>query len=310
MAKVLVSTRNMDNKEWLEWRKKGIGGSDASIACGLNRYKSPVELWMEKTGQIEPKESGEAAYWGKIMEPLIRVEFVERTGLQIKPEYSILQHSDHPFMLANLDGIVTDPINGNCVFEAKTASVYKSGEWVENIPEEYQLQVQHYLSVTGFSGAYVAVLIGGNQFKWHFISKDDELISMLIELEREFWHCVETLTPPPFDGSDASSELLDRLYPSAENKSQITLPKDSLSLVKQYENAQCEEKVIKERKEEAINKIKGLMGNYEIAVAGDRLISWKNIVTEHFDSKLLKIEQPEIYEKYLGKTNYRRFSIK
>ncbi|MDR3541878.1 MAG: YqaJ viral recombinase family protein [Desulfosporosinus sp.] len=64
MAKVLVSTQNMSKEEWLQWRTKGIGGSDASVACGLNRYKSPVELWMEKTGQIELKAAGEAALLG------------------------------------------------------------------------------------------------------------------------------------------------------------------------------------------------------------------------------------------------------
>lgn len=71
-ANILVSTEVMNRNEWLTWRNKGIGGSDASVICGINKYKSPVELWMEKTGQIEPKEAGEAAYWGNIMEPIIK----------------------------------------------------------------------------------------------------------------------------------------------------------------------------------------------------------------------------------------------
>jgi len=110
MPSVLVSTKDMSKAEWLQWRAKGIGGSDASIVCGLNRYKSPVELWMEKTGQIEPKIAGEAAHWGTMLEPIIRNEFTERTGLQIKQEHAILQHSEYPFMLANLDGIVSGPM--------------------------------------------------------------------------------------------------------------------------------------------------------------------------------------------------------
>ena len=48
-AKILVSTEDMPYADWLEYRKQGIGGSDASVVCGINRYKSPVELWMEKT---------------------------------------------------------------------------------------------------------------------------------------------------------------------------------------------------------------------------------------------------------------------
>ena len=61
--KVLASTENMPYTEWLEWRKKGIGGSDASVVCGISRYKSPVELWLDKTDQIPSAEAGEAAYW-------------------------------------------------------------------------------------------------------------------------------------------------------------------------------------------------------------------------------------------------------
>lgn len=94
-------------------------------------------------------------------------------------------------MFANLDGIAIDPEQKKgFIFEAKTASSYNSHEWELDIPEGYVLQVQHYMAVTGFTGAYVAVLIGGNEFKYYFIERDDELISMLIKLERQCWNYV------------------------------------------------------------------------------------------------------------------------
>ena len=80
-AKVLVSTENMPYEEWLEYRKLGIGGSDASVVCGISRYKSPVELWMDKTGQLPAQETGESAYWGTQLEPIVRAEFSKRTGI-------------------------------------------------------------------------------------------------------------------------------------------------------------------------------------------------------------------------------------
>ena len=83
-----------------------------------------------------------------------------------------------------------------CLPYAKTASAYKAGEWDDTIPDEYMLQVQHYMSVTGYVGTYIAVLIGGNTFKWKFIERDEELISMLIELEADFWDYVRLRTPP------------------------------------------------------------------------------------------------------------------
>jgi putative phage-type endonuclease len=185
---------------WLEWRRKGIGGSDASVVCGINKYKSPVELWLEKTGQLPHTEAGEAAYWGKQLESVVRGEFTKRTNIEVEPVNAILQSEEYPFMLANVDGVCHHPNYGKCVFEAKTASAFKLGEWDGRIPDEYMLQVQHYVSVMDCMGAYVAVLIGGNTFKWRFIERDDELIETLITLESDFWDSVQNNTPPPLNG--------------------------------------------------------------------------------------------------------------
>lgn len=146
--KNLISTDNMSKDDWLHLRSKGIGGSDASIICGLNKYKSPVELWVEKTGMVETKEAGEAAYWGTLVEPLIREEFSRRTGFEVGIEESMLQYPEYPFMLAIVDGILIHPEYGGCIFEAKTLSVFRTDELEDSIPKEYQLQVQPYMAVT------------------------------------------------------------------------------------------------------------------------------------------------------------------
>ena len=159
--KVLASTDNMPYDEWLELRRQGIGGSDASIVCGINRYKSSVELWMDKTGQLPCQEAGEAAYWGTQLESIVRSEFSKRTNIFVAETHELLQSEEHPFMLANLDGVCEIPGEGTCIFEAKTASAFKAGEWEDSIPDEYQLQIQHYMAVTGYKAAYIAVLIGG-----------------------------------------------------------------------------------------------------------------------------------------------------
>lgn len=89
MAKAVIDTNNLSYEQWLEYRKTGIGGSDASVVCGINKYKSPVELWLEKTGQLPYQEAGEAAYWGTQLEPVVRSEFTKRTGVarQIKTKF-------------------------------------------------------------------------------------------------------------------------------------------------------------------------------------------------------------------------------
>lgn len=310
MANILAVTENMPYEDWLEWRKKGIGGSDASVVCGISRYKSPVELWLDKTGQLPYQEAGEAAYWGTQLEALVRAEFTKRTGIEVEHKGVLLQSEEYPFMLANLDGTCEHPDYGTCIFEAKTASAYKAGEWDDAIPDEYQLQIQHYMAVTGYKAAYIAVLIGGNTFRWKLVERDEELISMLIELEADFWAHVQMNTPPAMDGSAASAKFLSERFPDSVPKSQITLPDTATDLIQQYDTA-CEQlEAITERKQEAENKLKELLGENEVGTAGDRIIVWKSVSQERLDSKTLKAEHPALYQKYANKTSYRRFTIK
>lgn len=310
MANILVSTENLLYADWLEWRKKGIGGSDASVVCGINRYKSPVELWMEKTDQLQPQEAGESAYWGTILEAVVREEFTKRTGLEVCLVKQLLQSEEHPFMLANLDGICNHPDYGTCIFEAKTATAYKAGEWEDSIPDEYYLQIQHYMAVTGYRGAYIAVLVGGNTFKWRFVERDEELIATLIRLEADFWHHVEDLTPPPLDGSDASAKFLSEQFPNSVPQSHIDLPDNAADLFRQYDAA-CEQlETATEQKQQAENLLKQMMGDNEVGIAGERIITWKTVTQERLDTTTLKSEHPTLYQKYANKISYRRFSIK
>ncbi len=310
MANILAVTENMPYEDWLEWRKKGIGGSDASVVCGISRYKSPVELWLDKTGQLPYQEAGEAAYWGTQLETLVRAEFTKRTGIEVEHKGVLLQSEEYPFMLANLDGTCEHPDYGTCIFEAKTASAYKAGEWDDAIPDEYQLQIQHYMAVTGYKAAYIAVLIGGNTFRWKLVERDEELISMLIELEANFWDHVRMNTPPAMDGSAASAKFLSERFPDSVPKSQIILPDTAADLIRQYDTA-CEQlETITEQKQEAENKLKELLGENEVGTAGDRIIIWKSVSQERLDSKTLKAEHPALYQKYANKTSYRRFTIK
>ncbi len=311
MSVALANTETMTRDEWLKFRNRGIGGSDVSVICGVNKYKSPVELWMEKTGQIEPKEAGEAAYWGTILEPIIRDEFSKRSGMEVALERSILQHPYHSFMMANLDGIVIDPVkNCTCVFEAKTANQFSAGDWELDVPEGYQLQVQHYMAVTDYTGTYIAVLIGGNQFRYYYIERDDEMIGLLIMLEKHFWDCVIKKIPPKIDGSKASSELLNRLYPQGKSKTVIPLPEDALDLIKQYEDGQTGESSSSLKKDEAANKLKSMLGTYEYGSISNRTVCWTNVNSEKFNSKAFKLADPETYTKFVVKSSFRRFSIK
>lgn len=310
MAKVIADTTDMPYDKWLEYRKMGIGGSDASVVCGINKYKSPIELWMEKTDQLPYQEAGEAAYWGSVLEDIVRSEFTKRTGIDVQIVKQLLQSKEYPFMQANLDGICESPEYGTCIFEAKTASAYKANEWDNSIPAEYMLQIQHYMAVTGYKGTYIAVLIGGNTFKWKFVERDEEIIAMLVNLEADFWDHVTSLTPPPIDGTDACAKFIAERYSDSVSGSRVDLQDKAERLLLEYDEAAELLNAATERKQKAENQLKELLGANEVGICGNRIISWKTTVQERLDSKLLKSEQPELFKQYLNQISFRKFTVK
>lgn len=309
-ANVLVETEGLSKEEWLKWRKCGIGGSDVSCILGINKWKSEIELWLEKTSDSnEVSVENEAMTWGAIMEPVIRKHFSEITGKTVVEFKAMLQHPEYPFMLADVDGITVDDEGNPAILEIKTASEYKRSEWESDVPAYYQTQIQHYMCVTGIRKAYCAVLIGGNSFKIYEIDADDEIQSMLIAVETNFWNKVKNRIRPEIDGSDAAKDLLDSLYIGGIAE-EIVMPEEAIEYVDAYIEACAEEDNAKAKKQEASNHIKEIMGDYDKAKCFGHSISWKSVSSERLDTKALKENEPEIYAKYTKTTVTRRFTLK
>lgn len=306
---VLAVTKDMSRETWLQQRMVGIGGSDAAVVAGVSKWKSPIGLWLEKTGQVEPDEAGEAAYWGTTLEKIVATEFTIRTGLKVRRRNAILQHHEYPFMLANVDRLIVGQDIG---LECKTASAYLKDRWEDDeVPDAYYIQCQHYMAVTGYSGWHIAVLIGGNTFVTKYIERNDTFIEKLIDIEADFWNKVQTKTMPAVDGSDASAEALKTLYEQADG-SEIVLPVGANAWVEAYSQADQSEKEAKERKDLAKNKLCELLGQAERGHAGDRLVVWSNVAGRTtIDSKALKTKYPDIYSQVSKSgTASRRFSLK
>lgn len=271
---MLALTKGIERDAWLELRRKGIGGSDVSAIAGLNKYKSAIQVYLEKIGEWPAEDSaGEAAYWGNRMEDVIAHEFQQRTGIKVKRRNAILQHPKYPYMIANLDRVI---VGENAGLECKTASEYLKDDWQgEDIPNAYMLQIQHYMEVCQFDYMYIAVLIGGNKFVHKKIERDQEIIDYITKIETDFWHKVETRAMPIPDGSPATTEVMNTLYPTS-NRSICNLPDEAALYIDQYEAYRAEEKAAAERAEEAKNRLKHMLGDKEIGFVNEWKVCWKN----------------------------------
>lgn len=308
---VFAKTKDMPKAEWLLLRRNGIGGSDAAAIMGLSPWRTAMDVWLEKTGEFtrddEHDEENEKMYWGTVLEAVVAKEFTRRTGLKTRRMNVMIQSRKHPFMLANVDRLVVGQPAG---LECKTTGLYNLDDWRIGIPEYYYPQVQHYMAVTGYDTWYVAVLIGGQEYKHYEVPRDDGFIRELVAAESDFWRRVTEKIPPPIDGTNASTELLTRLYPEAEEGTEIELPLDALALIIQYEEACRQEKEIQHVKNEAANKLKDMLGSHERGFIHDRQVIWKNVVSRRLDTKALQKEDPDIYQRFAQESVCRRFSIK
>lgn len=282
----LVETEEMTHDEWLEWRRKGIGGSDVAAICGLSRYKSALEVYLDKIGEIPPKEDNPKMKAGRILEPVIADWFTEETGIRVQKQNCIFQSKEYPFMLANIDRWV---IGENAGLEIKNTSEYNRNDWfdgqTEVIPTEYQLQANHYMAVLGAERWYVAVLIGGWDFQWRVIERDDHLIANLITIEQAFWqHNVLGRNLPQVTAQD--TDLLNKMYPTSKGTT-LEISEIYYDLIKTLLDTKKVLKQAEEAHEDAKNKVKKLMGENELALwQGEKLCTWK---TNSRGSRVFKI---------------------
>jgi len=308
--RVVVKTNNLNREEWLQYRTCGIGGSDVSALAGINPFKSAHQLWLEKTGQMEPEETdSEYAHFGTLLEPIVRKEFTERTGIKVRQKHMLLQSEEYPFMLADLDGVIREPDGEMAVFEAKTASAYKQDVWEDGVPVPYILQVQHYMAVTGAKRTYVAALVGGNHFCHHVVERDEELIGKIIAMEKYFWetYVVGGMEPVP-DGSEATTDYFNRRFARSDGTT-VHLPDEVLPVCAEYEHLSEELKKLETAKAAAANQLKFYLKEAETGIVRDKTVTWKQVSRSGVDTKRLKAEEPEIYKNFLTQSSYRRLMV-
>lgn len=134
---------------------------------------------------------------------------------------------------------------------------------------------------------------------------------MLSGIAKDFWESnVLTKLPPLVDGSEASTDLLKNLYPNSEPGTELILPEEAAELIKQREELKGQAKELETQISECENKLKNFLKENETGICGDRKVTWKTYSRASIDSKKLKEAQPDVYDKYLKTSSYRKFDIK
>lgn len=294
--------------DFLKSRATGIGGSDAAAILGLSRWKSPFQVYQEKRGEAAQTPDNASMRWGRYLEPVVRQAYADDTGRAVRLPDGLVRHQQHTFMIANLDGVTDD----GRVVEIKTART--SQGWGEpgsdQVPQEYLLQVQHYMAVTGLVVADVAVLIGGSDFRLYEVPADKELQDMLISAEAEFWSCVQSGYPPePTSYADMQAK-----FGRSSRSDSVLADADVIDALRAIRDLTEQSKSIDSRIEDAKAIVMSAMGEFDtlIDASGAVLATWKaSAPAKRLDSAALKDAHPDLYQQFIktGEPS-RRFLIK
>lgn len=310
---LLIKTTDLSHSDWLEARKLGITGTDLGGLTGVSKYSTPMKVYLDKIGELEPIEDNEAMYWGRIMEDVIAKDFQARNEtMKVNRVNAILKHPEYEWALGNIDRLITNENGEKGILEIKTVSEYIKNSWEgEEVPPQYMVQLQWYMFVAGVKFGYFAALIGGNKYIQKYVERDEELIEMLKNIAHDFWNNnVLTKTPPLVDGSEASTDLLKSLYPDSKPGTEMVLPEEAAELIEQREELKGQAKELEVQISECENKLKDLLKENEVGICGDRKVTWKTYSRTSIDSKKLKSEKPELFKEYSKTSSYRKFDIK
>ena len=332
---VLVNTEGLTREAWLEYRRKGIGGSDASAVLGISPFRTARDLYFDKLGVVTADDLGNwvAIEIGNLLEDLVSRIFEKKTGLKVYKRKCIFQHPNHPWMIADVDYFVTIPDGTTAILEIKTTNYNARENWFYNgneiVPVYYESQGRHYMAVMNMNRVYYCCLYGNNEDEVliRHIERDMAYESELIALEDAFWHQnVLAKNPPPFtESGDLILETLRRQFgPSEKDAPPVLLTPPQFAKVKRFLELQQEKRAHDSearRLESEMNRLKAMiaegMGTSCTAVyedfGGSYTVSFSPVRKRTISKEGLermKEVHPEIYAEYAVVSESRRFYVK
>lgn len=293
--------------EQVEARRQGIGGSDAAAVLGCDPYKTALDVYRVKVGDVAPIGANAAMKRGIYLEPIARRLYRELTGRRVR-RLAQRVHPDRPWMIANVDGQIVGDARGPGILEIKCPGVWSFSKIErEGLPLPYLVQANHYMSVFGYGWASFAIF---NADLWrliHFdIARDDELLAALLVAEEQFWKGHVAARVPPQEQQDTTGEVA-----AALAKAEGAAPGGTLIVRSDAEWAEAARAYIEAHelaetadnlKSTATEKLKALVGGQgAVEGAGLRCYLKQQDGRRTLDRKALEKAHPEIdlsqYEK-------------
>jgi len=294
-----ISTKNMELQQWLDLRKDYIGASDAGAVLGFNPWKSPVDVWLDKTGKTGSQDDNLAMLVGREMEPTIKRLFEDQENLKVRNDNKIRLDDEYPFLGTNLDGLV---VGERVPVEYKTTAI-----WDHEIPDFYFVQIQHQMMITGAKDCYLAVLVLGmnKQFIVEKVKRVDDFVAKMRENLVNFWeeHVLKEVPPDPKSLKDVK-----RIYTKTDPESIKEANEDIFSEYLSLTN-------LREKRSDLdreISKAQMVLMNYMqdkevIEKSGIPIVTWKKSrEIRRFDRKRFSEEHPNTYREYVRELEGRR----
>jgi len=289
---------------WLQSRREGIGASDVSGLLNMSRWSSPMSIYLDKVGLLDADDETEAMQWGLLLEQAIALGFERRTGLHVIEPQIVATNSDRPWERCTLDGLVVESETSDLdaaigVLEIKNTSDFS---WDE-IPDEYAIQVQWQLGITGHQFGWIAALHGGRRLGIYDVTFDPRIFATLRRVAGDFWHDhVLAKNPPAVDGESATTDALKDAYRSLADGTTVDLDDLGEAVLVLW----LEQKAAVKREQETLarveNQVRDLLREHTFgAHDGVELVTWKPQATAaKFDREGLERDHPDIAAQYRG----------
>lgn len=333
---ILVDTSDLPREEWLEWRRKGIGGSDAAAIIGVSPFATARDLYYDKLNIVSATD--EESNWvqkeiGHLLEDLVAKIFSKKTGYPVYQVKKMFYHPNFPYMLADVDYFVRLPDGKTAILEIKTTNYNATGNWwldgKESVPVNYELQGRHYMAVTNIDKVYYCCLYGNTEDEViiRSIDRDEGYEDLIITLEGDFWNnnVLAKVPPPYYEDGDLVLESIRRHAGDLDtNAPEVALNAKITSNVMRYIELQEEKKKVKTEENKIDSELKRLRGCI-IDVMGNSCnaactigennyrIEYNPIFKPMIDKDnlfRLKEQYPEIYDKFVTLSESRRFYVK